>query len=371
MTQKKQPEEIELTLQGEEDVLSEVDIYLAYGMHDEAIAALERAIGDSRDRPEYRVRLVEAYAVAEDGKAVQENARIARAQLDSADHALLERIAAAEARFAGLEQPVAQAGGPAVNARSADSSEPAEDPSQEAKGDGEQIGIPANGKLDAGRVEDLAGTRTEPDLVTPDRDPKSRASTRARWLRLSPWWTAALLLVPAVALVLQALPPPGFLDPARESESSDVGNTGSVAADPPGNNDLRGSEQGTKPTEETAPNRVITTLTVGTVSFDPNSTMFDASFEPLLRDVAETLTDHPRAHAEVIGYAESSETIEYSEILARQRAQAVTNRLIGLGVASHRIRVEVPDSDEAAQAVSRPDKASGVEIRVRSPASRQ
>lgn len=82
-----------------EDVLADVDLYLAYGMHDQAITALENAIRDGRDDPEYRVRLVEAYAAADDGDAVRREASALQEQLGPDQQALRERVAAAEARF--------------------------------------------------------------------------------------------------------------------------------------------------------------------------------------------------------------------------------------------------------------------------------
>lgn len=372
MTQDNQPTSIDLTLQDREDVLADVDIYLAYGMHDEAIAALERAIQNGHDRPEYRVRLVEAYAMAADGSAVQKNARLARTQLDPGDRSLLERIVAAEARFPGLEQDAEEGGSPAVTVpEPSGSGTPAGDSQLEAKSHEERTGMPADGDQGAGRAEDLAGARNEPDLIAPDPEERFHGLRPARWLRVLPWWIAALLAVSAIALVLPALPPAGFLDPARESEGSNGDDTRSLPTDPLESEAPPGSEQGTKPSEETAPNPVGTTIIVARVSFDPNSTMLDASFEPLLSDLAETLTDDPDTYAEVIGYTESSETIEYSEVLARQRAQAVTNRLIGLGVASHRVRASVQDAGEPVRAVSRPDESRVVEITVRTAASGQ
>ena len=82
-----------------EDILADVDLYLAYGMNDQAITALENAIRDGRDDPEYHVRLIEAYAASDDGDAVRREAEAVRDQLGPDQHALRERVAAAEARF--------------------------------------------------------------------------------------------------------------------------------------------------------------------------------------------------------------------------------------------------------------------------------
>jgi pilus assembly protein FimV len=81
-----------------EDILADVDLYLAYGMNDQAITALENAIRDGRDDPEYRVRLIEAYAASGDGDAVRREAGALRERLGPDQEALRERVAAAEAQ---------------------------------------------------------------------------------------------------------------------------------------------------------------------------------------------------------------------------------------------------------------------------------
>jgi pilus assembly protein FimV len=81
-----------------EDILADVDLYLAYGMNDQAITALENAIRDGRDDPEYRVRLIEAYAASGDGDAVRREAGALSERLGPDQEALRERVAAAEAQ---------------------------------------------------------------------------------------------------------------------------------------------------------------------------------------------------------------------------------------------------------------------------------
>jgi len=93
-----------------EDILADVDLYLAYGMNDQAITALENAIRAGRDDPEYRVRLIEAYAASDDGDAVRREAEALREQLGPDQHALRERVAAAEAR---VQDPDSAGGGAA------------------------------------------------------------------------------------------------------------------------------------------------------------------------------------------------------------------------------------------------------------------
>jgi pilus assembly protein FimV len=94
------PGEIQVGENAGDDVLADVDLYLAYGMNDQAIAALEAAIESGRDDPEHRVRLVEAYAAKGTGEEVRAHAAALRERLGPDDVELRERIAAAEARFA-------------------------------------------------------------------------------------------------------------------------------------------------------------------------------------------------------------------------------------------------------------------------------
>ncbi len=82
-----------------DDILADVDLYLAYGMNDQAIAALEGAIDDGREDPEYRVRLIEAHAANDDGDAVRREAEAVRSRLGPGQDALRERVEAAESRF--------------------------------------------------------------------------------------------------------------------------------------------------------------------------------------------------------------------------------------------------------------------------------
>ena len=85
----------------DDDLLADLDLYLAYGMNDQAISALENAIKEGHDRPEYRVRLIEAYAANDNADAVRANAASLRERLGPGDDAMRQRIAAAEARVGG------------------------------------------------------------------------------------------------------------------------------------------------------------------------------------------------------------------------------------------------------------------------------
>ena len=81
---------------GEEDVLADVELYLAYGMNDQAISALEHAINEGHDSLAYRVRLLEAHGANDDADAVRQQAEILRTELGPDDGEWLKRIAAVE-----------------------------------------------------------------------------------------------------------------------------------------------------------------------------------------------------------------------------------------------------------------------------------
>jgi pilus assembly protein FimV len=89
--------EIDVGENAEDDLLADIDLYLAYGMNEQAVSALESALRDGRDLPEYRMRLIEAYAAMDNGEAVRSNAAALRERLGPEDDELRERIAAAEA----------------------------------------------------------------------------------------------------------------------------------------------------------------------------------------------------------------------------------------------------------------------------------
>jgi pilus assembly protein FimV len=81
---------------GEEDVLADVELYLAYGMNEQAISTLEHAINEGHDSLLYRVRLLEAHGANGDADAVRQQAGALRAELGPDDADWLSRIAAVE-----------------------------------------------------------------------------------------------------------------------------------------------------------------------------------------------------------------------------------------------------------------------------------
>jgi pilus assembly protein FimV len=129
----------------EDDLLADIDLYLAYGMNEQAISALESAIRDGRDHPEYRMRLIEAYAAIDNGEGVRSNAAALRERLGPGDDELRDRIAAAEA---GLS-----ASGEGTGATSADANslefEAVDAAASRADGDATGSGTAETGQDDA------------------------------------------------------------------------------------------------------------------------------------------------------------------------------------------------------------------------------
>lgn len=120
--------EIDVGENAEDDLLADIDLYLAYGMNEQAVSALESALRDGRDLPEYRMRLIEAYAAMDNGEAVRSNAAVLRERLGPKDDDLRERIAAAEAGISatgeGADAVGADANANALEFEAVDAPEP-------------------------------------------------------------------------------------------------------------------------------------------------------------------------------------------------------------------------------------------------------
>ncbi len=130
---------------GEEDVFADVDLYLAYGMNDQAISVLEHAINEGHDSLGYRVRLLEAHGANDDADTVRQQAEALRAELGPEDADWLKRIAAVESLVSaspdaeaavdsegtpaapGASEPAASEPAPAASSEDS-SSEPPKDP---------------------------------------------------------------------------------------------------------------------------------------------------------------------------------------------------------------------------------------------------
>ena len=137
--------EVDVGESGEDDLLADVDLYLAYGMNEQAISALQSAIRDGRDHPEYRIRLIEAYAASDDGEGVRSNAAALRERLGPGDDGLRERIAAAEAGVSALGEGTGATGAYANSLEF----EAVDAPGSRAGGDASGSGIAETGQDDA------------------------------------------------------------------------------------------------------------------------------------------------------------------------------------------------------------------------------
>jgi pilus assembly protein FimV len=67
------------------DVLSEVDVYLAYGRYDQAQEALFKALNADPQRHEVRVKLLEIFALTENRAGFEEHAEILHGQIEHSD----------------------------------------------------------------------------------------------------------------------------------------------------------------------------------------------------------------------------------------------------------------------------------------------
>ncbi|AGA32890.1 putative transmembrane protein [Thioalkalivibrio nitratireducens DSM 14787] len=94
--------------EGDDDVLADVDLYLAYGMNDQAITALNKAVESGTDTLEYRMRLLDAHAANNDAEAVRQAAADVRARLGPEDGKARAQVAAVEARFFGGQPDAAE-----------------------------------------------------------------------------------------------------------------------------------------------------------------------------------------------------------------------------------------------------------------------
>jgi pilus assembly protein FimV len=106
---------------------------------------VQSAIRDGRDHPEYRIRLIEAYAASDDGEGVRSNAAALRERLGPGDDGLRERIAAAEAGVSALGEGTGATGAYANSLEF----EAVDAPGSRAGGDASGSGAAETGQDDA------------------------------------------------------------------------------------------------------------------------------------------------------------------------------------------------------------------------------
>ena len=83
----------ELAAGDEDEVLSEANVYLAYGLHDQAIDLLKPAVEAHPERNDYIAKLAEAYHAAGDKEAFIATAQKMHGPADGADKKLFQRVA--------------------------------------------------------------------------------------------------------------------------------------------------------------------------------------------------------------------------------------------------------------------------------------
>lgn len=75
----------------------------------------------------------------------------------------------------------------------------------------------------------------------------------------------------------------------------------------------------------------------GNITFDTDSTEVKGSFDAVLDSVAEVLKEYEKTMIEVAGFTDSTGSDRYNMLLSKQRAQAVSNKLVAYGVQAVRI----------------------------------
>ncbi|WP_147653709.1 OmpA family protein [Vulcaniibacterium gelatinicum] len=75
------------------------------------------------------------------------------------------------------------------------------------------------------------------------------------------------------------------------------------------------------------------------ITFDVDSAAIKPQFQPVLDDVAATLSQYHQTRIEVAGHTDSTGSEQYNQQLSERRAQSVANYLAGRGVAYARMTV--------------------------------
>lgn len=75
------------------------------------------------------------------------------------------------------------------------------------------------------------------------------------------------------------------------------------------------------------------------ITFDVDSAAIKPQFQPVLDDVAATLSQYHQTRIEVAGHTDSTGSEQYNQQLSERRAQSVANYLAGRGVAYSRMTV--------------------------------
>ena len=100
--------------------------------------------------------------------------------------------------------------------------------------------------------------------------------------------------------------------------------------------ELRRRTQGTGVVVERQGDQLVLTMPSG-ITFGTNQSDVQAQFQPVLNEVAQTLTSYPSTLIDVLGHTDSTGTAEYNQSLSERRAQSVAAYLTSRGVQSARI----------------------------------
>jgi len=109
-------------------------------------------------------------------------------------------------------------------------------------------------------------------------------------------------------------------------------------------------------------------LMPGNITFATDSTRIDGGFYPVLDSLAKVLIKFDQTLVDVEGYTDSTGSFEYNQELSEERAQAVANYLMSVGV--DRVRLNVRGYGERNPIASN-DSAAGralnrrVEVKIR------
>jgi outer membrane protein OmpA-like peptidoglycan-associated protein len=76
------------------------------------------------------------------------------------------------------------------------------------------------------------------------------------------------------------------------------------------------------------------------VTFDADSAAIKPSFTPVLDQLAQTLQRNPEVIAQVVGYTDSTGSLDYNQTLSVNRAQSVTGYLGERGISPQRLSAQ-------------------------------
>lgn len=84
--------------------------------------------------------------------------------------------------------------------------------------------------------------------------------------------------------------------------------------------------------------KTFETQTIGTGSFDLNSTTLKPESASKLDNLVAFLNEHPQAKVEVVGYTDTSGAAAYNQKVSEKRAESVANALVEKGIDASRIQ---------------------------------